>query len=158
MQLDGGLRSMATALHQFSGKPSAVGAAQQANYPKRLLIRSRGRISILVTDEIDWIETAGNYLRVHSSSGELVMRGTMRGLEPKLDPHDFIRIHRSTIVRIDRIRELNPCPSGEYLVILRSGAALTLSRGYRARMRSLLADGLLRPSTPRRENLSSAAD
>jgi two-component system, LytTR family, response regulator len=105
---------------------------------ERLVVRSSGRIVILRVAEIDWIEAASNYVRLHAGGREYLLRETMTALEAKLDPAEFVRIHRSTIVRVDRIRELEPLFQGDYVVILSDGTRLTSSRGYRERLQELL--------------------
>jgi two-component system LytT family response regulator len=107
-------------------------------YLERLVVRSGGRILILRVADIDWIEAASNYVRLHSGGKEFLLRETMTALEAKLDPMDFVRIHRSTIVRVDRIRELEPLFQGDYVVILGDGTRLTSSRGYREKLQDLL--------------------
>jgi two-component system, LytTR family, response regulator len=107
-------------------------------YAERLVVRSGGRIIILRLDEIDWFEAASNYVRIRAGGREYLLRETMTALEAKLDPAQFVRIHRSTIVRIDRIRELEPLFQGDYVVILTDGTRLTSSRGYRERLQSVL--------------------
>jgi len=102
-------------------------------YLDRLVVRSVGRVFFLKTDEIDWIEAAGNYVKLHVGRDSHMIRETMNGIEAKLDPAKFIRIHRSTVVNIDRIKELHPMFSGDYAVILRNGTELALSRNYRER-------------------------
>jgi two-component system, LytTR family, response regulator len=104
----------------------------------RLAVRTGGRIIFLRTDEIDWIEAEGNYARLHVGGKAYLLRETMSNLEGKLDPRSFVRIHRSTIVRIDRIREMEPLFQGEYQVTLNEGTRLTSSRGYRDRLQELL--------------------
>ncbi len=106
----------------------------------RLVIKAQGRISFLPVDEIDWIEAAGKYARVHAGAAEHLMREPMHRLEAQLDPERFVRIHRSTIVNLDSIRELEPMFHGEYRVYLKNGAELTLSRGYRAKLRERIGD------------------
>ncbi|HSJ25819.1 MAG TPA: LytTR family DNA-binding domain-containing protein [Longimicrobiales bacterium] len=105
---------------------------------ERLVVRSGGRIVLLQTSEIDWVEAASNYVRLHAGGKEYLLRETMTALEEKLDPAEFLRIHRSTIVRIDRIRELEPLFQGDYVVILKDDTRLTSSRGYRERLQELL--------------------
>jgi two-component system LytT family response regulator len=100
-------------------------------YLERLVVRSVGRVFFLRTEEIDWIEAAGNYLNLHVGRESHLIRETMNGIEAKLDPSRFIRIHRSTIVNVDRIKELHPMFSGDYAVVLRNGTELALSRNYR---------------------------
>lgn len=105
---------------------------------ERLVIKSSGRLFFLRTDEIDWIEAAGNYVKLHVASDEHLLRETMNGIEQKLDPERFFRIHRSRIVNMERIKELQPWFNGEYVVILRNGTKLTLSRGYREKLQDRL--------------------
>lgn len=109
----------------------------EKKYLERLVIKSVGRVFFLKTKEIDWIEAAGNYVKLHVGRESHMLRETMNGLESKLDPEKFLRIHRSTLVNIDRIKELHPLFSGDYTVILQNGAELTLSRSYRDRLLEL---------------------
>jgi two-component system, LytTR family, response regulator len=98
---------------------------------ERLLVRSTGRVHFIRTADIDWCEAAGNYIRLHVGPQEHLLRETMNGLETKLDPRLFVRIHRSTIVNIERIEQLRSSIAGDHTVVLKTGAKLTLSRGYR---------------------------
>lgn len=109
----------------------------EKKYLERLVIKSVGRVFFLKTKEIDWIEAAGNYVKLHVGRDSHMLRETMNGLESKLDPDKFLRIHRSTLVNIDRIKELHPLFSGDYTVMLQNGAELTLSRSYRDRLLEL---------------------
>ncbi len=109
---------------------------------ERLVVKSGGKVSFVRTDEIDWIEAAGNYLRLHVGSDMHLLRETMSSLEARLDPRSFVRIHRSTIVNIERIRELQPSFHGDYVVSLHDGTELTLSRGCRDKLQSALGDTL----------------
>jgi two-component system LytT family response regulator len=95
-------------------------------------------VSFLRIDEIDWIEAEGNYVRLHAGAASYLLRETMKGIEAKLDPDRFIRIHRSTIVNSDRIKELQPLFHGEYAVMLRDGTRLTASRGPENKIRRLI--------------------
>ena len=104
----------------------------------RLVVKSGGRVFFLRTEEIDWIEASGNYVRLHLGEEGHLFRETMNNMEAKLDPRRFARIHRSRIVNIERIRELQPWFNGEYVVILRDGTRLTLSRNYRERLQEHL--------------------
>lgn len=104
----------------------------------RLVVKSGGRLFFLRTDEIDWVEAAGNYVRLHVGSQAHLLRETMNGIEARLDPERFFRIHRCRIVNIERIQEMQPWLNGEYSVVLRSGVQLTLSRGYRERLQEKL--------------------
>lgn len=112
--------------------------SSRERYIERLVVRAGSRIVILPVAEIDWVEAASNYVRLHAAGQEYLLRETMTALEVKLDPSQFVRIHRSTIVRIDRIRELEPLFQGDYVVILGDGTRLTSSRGYRDRLNALL--------------------
>ncbi len=99
--------------------------------PDRLVVRSSGRIYFVKVSEIDWCEAAGNYIRVHVGGQSHLIRETMNRLETRLDASQFVRIHRSTIVNLDRIQELRSSFNGEHVVQLRGGTRLTMSRGYR---------------------------
>jgi two-component system LytT family response regulator len=104
----------------------------------RLVVKSGGRVFFLRTEEIDWIEAAGNYVRLHLGEESHLFRETMNGMETRLDGRRFVRIHRSRIVNTERIKELQPWFNGEYVVILRNGTRLTLSRGYREKLQEQL--------------------
>jgi two-component system, LytTR family, response regulator len=101
---------------------------------ERFVIKSGGRVFFLRASDIEWIEAAGNYVKLHVGAETHVFRETMNSLEARLDPSVFFRIHRSHIVNIERVRELQPWFNGEYVVFLTSGARLTLSRGYRDKL------------------------
>lgn len=109
-------------------------------YLERIVVKSSGRVFFIKTDEIDWIEAAGNYLKLHVGRDAHLVRETMLSIEAKLDPEKFFRIHRSTLVQIDRIKELHPLFGGDYAVILRNGRELTLSRNYRDRLPELFGN------------------
>jgi two-component system LytT family response regulator len=111
-------------------------------YTERLVVKTGGRVFFLNTDEIDWIEAEGNYVSVHTGKKAYLLRETISSLETQLDPKEFVRIHRSAIVRLDRIRELQPWSHGEYHVILNDGTQLTLSRSYREKLQSALGNSL----------------
>jgi two-component system LytT family response regulator len=101
---------------------------------ERFVIKSGGRVFFLRAEDIEWIEAAGNYVKLHIGAETHVFRETMNSLEARLNPSVFFRIHRSHIVNIERVRELQPWFNGEYVVFLTSGARLTLSRGYREKL------------------------
>ncbi len=121
---------------QVDGRLGALLAdlGAQRRYLKRLLVKNGSRTVLLQAGEIDWIESAGNYVRIHVGSERHLLRETMTALEERLDPERFIRIHRSTIVNLDRVRELEPYFHGDYMVRLNDGTRLTLSRTYRDRL------------------------
>jgi two-component system, LytTR family, response regulator len=109
---------------------------------ERLVIKANGRVFFLKTDEIDWIEAEGNYVCLHVKRESYLLRETISGLEVQLDPQKFSRIHRSQIVNLDRIKELQPWSHGEYHVLLQDGTQLTLSRSYREHLHELLGKAL----------------
>jgi two-component system LytT family response regulator len=113
---------------------------QRSSYLSRVSVKVGGRIVLVDLRTVDWIEAADNYVRLHCGSREYVLRETMAALERQLDPDGFVRIHRSMIVRIDRIREFHPATHGDMDVILRDGTRLTLSRTWRGRARHLLGE------------------
>jgi len=104
----------------------------------RLAVKTDGRVLLLKTDDIDWIEAADNYVNLHLGHESHLHRETMSALEAKLPPGKFYRISRSAIVNVERIKELQPLFHGDYVVILRNGAKLTLSRNYREKLNQLL--------------------
>lgn len=105
---------------------------------ERLIIKTNGRVIFLRTEEIDWIEAEGNYVRLHAGKESFLQRETISSLEARLDGREFLRIHRSTIVNIDRVQELRPWFQGDYCVILRDGTQLPLSRNYWEKLKQLL--------------------
>ena len=107
---------------------------QSKKYLEKLMLRSGGRVYFLRVDEIDWIESAGNYVRLHVGKDEHLHRETMSNLEAQLNPEHFARIHRSTIVNVERIKEMQPWFRGDYVIVLRDNRKLTLSRTYRSRL------------------------
>ena len=109
---------------------------------ERFVIKSGGRVFFVRSDEIDWIEAAGNYVKLHVGNETHLFRETMNALEAQLDPDTFFRIHRSHIVNIERVKELQPWFNGEYVVFLRSGTRLTLSRGYREKLQERIGRSL----------------
>lgn len=105
---------------------------------ERVVIKTNGRIYFLKVDEIDWVEGAGDYLCLHSGSQTHLIRETMGNFHTKLNAKKFLRIHRSTIVNIERIKDINPFFKGEYVVTLINGKRLKASRGYRREIQALL--------------------
>lgn len=119
--------------------PTAIPDASYTHL-ERIIIRTGGRVLFRSTDEIDWIEAYGNYVRLHFGKSAYLLRETIGNLEARLDPANFARIHRSTIVQVNRIREMQPQLAGQYLAILRDGTKLTLSRRYRKNLKHPLGD------------------
>ena len=114
----------------------------EPKYLDRLAIKSRGRVIFLKTDEITWVEAAGNYLELHTGKESHLIREPISDFEQRLNPERFIRIHRSCIVNVECIKELQPGFGGEYLVVMNDGQQLTASRGYRERLQQLLSNEL----------------
>lgn len=108
------------------------------DYLDRLVVKAAGRISFVDVEEIDWIEAADTYVRLHVRHKSHLVRGTLGGLEAKLNPHQFLRIHRSIMVNLSRVKELQSLFHGEYVVKLHDGTELTSGRSYRARLQPLL--------------------
>jgi two-component system LytT family response regulator len=104
----------------------------------RFVIKSDGRVFFLPANEIEWIGAEGNYVSLHVGKATHLFREAISSLEGQLDPKKFRRIHRSTIVNIDCIRELQPMFRGEYLVIMRDGTQLKLSHNYRDNLQQQL--------------------
>ena len=125
--IDSGLVSLAHALRETR------------HYATRLPVKTGGKIVLVDLRLVDWIDAADNYVRLHVGTREYLHRETLANLEKQLDPDRFARIHRSTIVQIDRIVELHPASHGDMDVVLRNGATLTLSRTWRERVEAKLA-------------------
>ena len=106
-------------------------------YLERIAIRTAGRMFFIRAEEIDWIEAADNYARIHHRNGAHLIRETMTSLESSLDPRRFVRIHRSTIVNADRIEEIRTLFHGDQIVVLRGGRELPCGRAYRERLEGL---------------------
>jgi two-component system LytT family response regulator len=107
---------------------------------KRLAVRAAGKTVLVDVAEIDWIEAAENYVQLHTGSGGHLLHVTMNTLEKSLDPEIFLRIHRSVIVNVTCIRELQPVMHGEYAITLASGARLQSGRNYSERLKALAAN------------------
>jgi two-component system LytT family response regulator len=110
----------------------------ERGYPARFVVRSDGRIAFVRVGDVDWIDSAGNYVRLHVGGRVHLLRETMKSVESKLNPETFVRVHRSAIVNIDRVVALEPYFHGEYVVTMRDGAKLTSSRSHSAALRSLV--------------------
>ena len=111
----------------------------ERKYPERLIVKSSGRVFFVRAEDIDWVEASGNYVKIHTKSEAHLLRESMKNMEAKLDPKIFVRIHRSAIVNIDRIKELEPWFHGEYVVIMRDGTRLTASRVFSDRLSAAIA-------------------
>jgi two-component system LytT family response regulator len=107
---------------------------------ERLVIKSGGRVFFLRVEEIDWIESAANYVQLHVGRETHLLRETINTLAARLDPDKFLRIHRSTIVNLERIREMQPWFHGCYVVILSDGTELRSSRSFRDSINRLMVE------------------
>jgi two-component system LytT family response regulator len=103
-----------------------------------LPIRHNGRIEVLELRKVDWISAAGNYVELHANGRRLLHRITLKNLAGRLDPRRFARIHRSTVVNLERVRDLEPTPQGDWKLDLETGERLRLSRRYREALDVLL--------------------
>jgi two-component system LytT family response regulator len=116
-----------------------LAAAERPVHLTRVAVKdSKGRTHLVRIDEVDWVETAGNYVRLHVGAVSHLFRTTMSAIEPRLDPSRFVRIHRSTIVNIDRIEELQPAFGRDQIVVLRNGDRVRLSGRYLKRLQELV--------------------
>jgi len=113
---------------------------------KRLVFRTGGRVVFLESDEIDWLSAAANYVTLNVGAESYLLREGIGHISERLDPDKFVRIHRSTIVNVHKIKELQPVNSGEYIVVLKDGKELSCSRGYRAGLQRLIEKNLVRGS------------
>ncbi len=105
------------------------------SYPEWVLLKAEGKNVFVKVRDIDWIESQRNNVRIHVGQNLYLLHETTTAIASRLDPKRFLRIHRSAIVNIERIRELHPWFNGDYAVVLRDGTQLTLSASYRDRLR-----------------------
>lgn len=120
-------------LHHLQPQPEP-----SPTYLRRLALKHQGRIVFVNLDEVDWIEAAGNYVALHVGARTHLHRSTLSAFEAQLDPHQFQRIHRSSIVNLRQIYEMHPLHHGEYELHLYNGAHLRLARKYRHKLTQLL--------------------
>lgn len=131
------LDTIAQALFFFRRAQDALDAPVAAKgHLTRVPVKARGRVTLLDLAEVGWIESQGNYLALHAGRATHLIRETLAAVEPKLDPARFVRIHRQTIVALDRIRAIASLPSGDAMVILNDGTELRMSRGFREAVRN----------------------
>jgi two-component system, LytTR family, response regulator len=110
----------------------------RSKYLTRLMLKSASRIFFLKVEEIDWIGAEDYYVKLHFGRKSHLLRQTMNELEAKLDPEKFLRIHRSSIVNLDRVKELHPHFNGDYMIVLHDGTELKLSRSRREQLQAIL--------------------
>jgi two-component system LytT family response regulator len=117
-----------------------AGRDPRPSYLKRVGVKSGGKTVFVSIDDLDYVEAAGNYLSLHAGNESYLIREKIGRFELRLDPERFVRIHRSTIVNVDRVKEMQPLFNGDQILVLRSGKQLTVSRTYRERLVALLGD------------------
>lgn len=114
--------------------------ASPHRFLKRLAVRSPGKTYFVTVSEIDWVGAAENYVELHAGEATHLLHVRMNALEQSLDPRMFLRIHRSIIVNIGRIKEMHSAMHGEYVVVMKNGVRLQSSRTYHARLKALTAN------------------
>lgn len=124
--------------YRGGGVPENEPEGEGGSYLTRLAIRSSGRVVFLKTEEIDWIGAADYYVELHAGGKAHLLREPMARLEEKLDPKRFLRIHRSAIINVDRVREVRTSSLGERFVLLADGTKLKLSRSRRDKLQLLM--------------------
>jgi len=135
-------RSQIALANQQLSSNSGSPLSQQGNkYANRIVFKSRGRIVFLPVSDIRWISAEENYVRIRTNSETHLLRETMVRLQEKLDPEVFLRVHRSSIVNLQHVKEVRTEADGEYTVLLVNGDKLTMSRSYRSRITGLLTHG-----------------
>jgi two-component system, LytTR family, response regulator len=134
--VDRARKEILLANQQTNGNGAA--AKSESHYTTRIVFKSRGRIVFLPVSDIRWITAEENYVRISTQSETHLLRETMARLEEKLDPDMFLRVHRSSIVNLQHVKEVRTEADGEYAVVLVSGEKLTMSRGYRSRINGWL--------------------
>jgi len=107
----------------------------------RFPVRANGEIYFVRADDVDWIDAEGNYVALHAAGRRHLVRDTIKSLEGRLNPAKFVRVHRSAIINVDKLRKLQPYFHGEYVITLQDGTTLTSSRTYSDRLRALLEQG-----------------
>ncbi|HUG40094.1 MAG TPA: LytTR family DNA-binding domain-containing protein [Longimicrobiales bacterium] len=114
---------------------------QRKKHLERVVVQKGERLHILLVEDVDWLEAAGNYVKLHVGGDTFLVRATLTSFEERLDPEAFLRVHRSIIVQKARIRELEPLLQGDYVLILADGTRLTTGRSFRSRIVAFLHEG-----------------
>ena len=130
--------ALRAALQALRGDTTATSDAPEGGYARRFVVRDAQGMYFVAVADVDRIEADGNYVAVVAGGRRHLVRESLQALESRLDPAEFVRVHRSHTVRIDRIRRLEPCGHGEYELTLEDGTRLTSSRSYREQVRRLL--------------------
>jgi two-component system LytT family response regulator len=110
--------------------------------PERLTVKADGRLIILKPDDIVWVEAADNYIILHLTDGRLMLRETLTALEERLGSASFARVSRSALVHLDQVKELQPTFHGDYVIILRDGTKVPLSRSLRGQFGKFTGENL----------------
>jgi two-component system LytT family response regulator len=129
------LRALIERVNADKGRLAASPARTNQAYLERLTVRANGHARVVRVADVDWIESSHNYVRIHIGQETYRLRESLTEMAKQLDPTRFSRIHRFTIVNIDRVREVQPWFSGDYIVILHSGQRLRMSRTYRGALK-----------------------
>ena len=125
-------------LEQTTGETFTKASSDDETYLRRLVVKTGGRVFFINVEDLDWIEAADYYVQLHVGGASHLLRETMTNLERQLDPQRFQRIHRSTIVHLDRIAALEPVYHGDYVVLLHDGTRLKMSRRHRQKVEAVL--------------------
>ena len=131
-------------LNRLQGEASLLGEPDEGlpgepeDQPERLLVKKLGREFLVNVNDIEWLEAAGNYVNLHVAGRVYPLRATMAGIERRLDSARFVRVHRSYMVNLDRVKEIEPLETGDARITLDGGIRVPLSRRYRAVLRQTL--------------------
>lgn len=115
---------------------------ERRKFLQRVVVTTAGRLLFLKTAEIDWLEASGNYVTLHVGRDTYLLRETLTAFDEKLDPEQFVRLHRSAIVNVERIRQLLPWSRGEQVAVLQDGTQLTIGRAFRPRLLALMSNAI----------------
>lgn len=132
------MNRLSQSLRDLLNEYASAGTAKRKSFLTRFMIKSGNRVTFVNAADVDWIAADNYYIKLHVGGKAHLLRLSMNELEEKLDPKRFLRIHRSTIINFDRVKELHQNPNGEYLVVLKNGMELKLSRSRRERLDDLL--------------------
>ena len=133
-QGEGARGGLAALLEQLARERGPAQPPRPRRWLDWVMVKARGRVELVRTADIDWIEAEGNYVRLHAGKKAWLVREKIGALEERLDPDAFLRVHRSSIVQVDRLAELHPMVAGDGILVLRDGTQVKLSRGYRRRL------------------------
>lgn len=137
-RLHSAVRQAREQIESTANAPVDNSAAQDSPYTKRIVFKSRGRILFMNVSDIRWIGAEENYVRISTDSESHLLRETMTHIEEKLDPQMFLRVHRSSIVNLQYVKEVRTEKDGEFAVLLANGQKIAMSRTYRSRIQGLL--------------------